>query len=54
MTPAELEARINALVALAMEEVQTKAVPVIKQLLRDAAEAPPKMCSFDEGCEACQ
>lgn len=45
---------LDAVVASAMAEVQRNAVPVIRALLRDAAEAAPQMCSFDEGCEACQ
>jgi hypothetical protein len=51
---AALEARIDALVRLAMEDLQRNGVPVINQLLREAREAAPKVCSFDEGCEACQ
>jgi hypothetical protein len=46
---------VENLVREAMEEVQRNAVPVIRGLLAAAREdAPPKMCSFEEGCEACQ
>jgi hypothetical protein len=47
--------RVEELVREAMEEVQRNAVPVIRGLLAAVREeAPPKMCSFEEGCEACQ
>jgi hypothetical protein len=48
------EAHIERMVRLAMEDLQRNGVPVINQLLREAREAAPKVCSFDEGCESCQ
>lgn len=50
----DLEAFLKRMDRLTTEDLQRNAVPAINRLLREAAEAPPEMCSFEEGCESCQ
>ena len=50
----DLEAHIERMVRLAMDDLQRNGVPVINRLLREAREAAPTVCTFEDGCESCQ